>query len=1694
MKLKIYDYSGKLKATVSPEDSSTHEWGVMIDNVINLSFVSSKFIPLRVRDYIRYRGLKFTLQDDYRPEKVSSVDYKYDVTFYGPESEGRNVMVLKMVEGDEEPIFPLTDKPRAHLQLIVDNLNRARGYDYWMVGEVIDGPNEVIEYNLAYCFDALGDIAKKFNTEWWIESNTINLSRCENGDMLVLGYLQGLTQLSKEKNETVRFFTRLYPLGSTRNIDREKYGHQRLQLPGGEKYVEQNTHLGIIEYGEEEAFSGIFPKRIGIVGDVRKETLQGETEEFDVYYFKDPELTFDPNDYEIGGLVKMIVFQENSVLNGRDFEVNFNSETREFEIITQFPYENMQLPGGSLIPKAGDEYILYNLRMPDEYYSIAEEEYRQAVDEFLAQGSIDTAIYKGATDYIDLNERNVNLRPGRRVKLVSPEYFGYEDIEQGEEFPLESGTRDSRITKITARLTEPNDASIECAYAVSPSHLSKMENDILEIQAAFREKLDQEGILIIKSTDSTDPSEYNVFSARRSLREFLSKRTPDEAKAYINFAAGIGILGKLFNNIIRVGDQGQENEPSNQSVFSSLRTKREIEDALEGLDARYLRKDIEDIAQKLITFMGGIDVHGAGVFRETLNSPDFISGFLEGKGWAIIRRLVDNVAGIPESRSYAEFDEVTVRKSLRVFELIINQLKGESDNYIFSGMMKVQRVDRAARKIYLDTGGGVLYNPFREDDCLRCQRFGGMPSAQNDYNLIKQYDLIVSAAGMGSGGQNRLDWIEYGAFDGDESDIDQGDILVRIDNISDPSRKGVIMNTALGYGAPYMDVVYGLITDPENAVRSRFGNLEGIYNAWFGWLKGFGAYVQNLYAIGEFHLRTGESVRTKLDIMENLFRVDMQHKSYNLTEEDNFLRNATFTEGMEFWEHETDIAPFFVGGLPLMFNGNMYSNKEAVAGVVGYEGRNMLRIKYSGIRQFNEYIRKPEDPDSVLYLSFKFICKTGGKLNCGFQRPGEPMEGELQFISETIDAGQEFEIRTYSGTWNGEGDFLITFTGDIYIDLLSVTNRPLDDFKLQVSTSFEQTHERITLLGERVDETEGTVSQLGIELNAAKEEIRIWGEKTDDNKATITQLGIDLSLTDERLTLYANKTDDIENTVSEQGLRIDAHDSMLELFSDFKDSASGTMNSLSLRMDSAEGRIETIATRVDSHSNSLISMGNSLNLLTGRVDTYVSITNEILGDITTIGIRMDGLEGSLTSYVQKEEFNGFKGDVDATFTRHWTAIEQTDRNILLSLNKVTGVPLFKDMLFNSGSNGLLAFGTTVKHLKIWSGTEAPTSLNYPASTWVTTAQKSQHVGDVYRRETNGTYYTYSSSYTWVAGTPEFGIPSAEQGGIIRVVKSSGSIITAPGLGGVRWATMAAAGEVYEIRIKAKFPAGYSLNHEATGIGEEGKIFWLTDAKGTGSWKEYRIQVFCAETGVFGVLARLYITKDNFSGSYTGESLTWYISEATIFDLAGYEDPITYINLSESGVKIKGERIELEGYTTINGGFTIDEEGNMHAQSGTFGGYIRTPLKRLWESDAQFMGYEGSDTRKGRYLIKKDLNLISGDVPDNGILWPTVVLPNDLTLEGAHIILQNCCYSPYTRVEESMRHTTVVTQNGSQIRGVPADRELSTWDDPRKVKFLNGTMELVSVPVFSYNSSTGWSKTGIEWVIKTLNAVSWSFEI
>lgn len=534
MELEIYDRQGALKRKVSPDSSSRWTEEVGAEFVVTVNFTTWEFFVLSVGDYVEISGKRFSIKKEYRPKKTDTQKYTYNISFYGREHDMQDLLFCRLNQGEDdlESVFAYDGTPMEMLEKLVANMNRNTDGVTWRAGQAVTGDRKTINFNGLFCWDAAGEIAGAWETEWWLDGEYLNIGKCEHGERVTLGYMKGLkTGLTQNENSnSIKWFTRLISVGSTKNIDPSKYGYTHLQLPSRDKYIDLNTQLGLKEHREEAAFQDIFPHRLGTVSSVRsEEQTNTDGEEYTVYYVKDKDLPFNPDEYMIGEEVIHITF-ESGDLSGREFECNWHNDTQEFEIINTYPDENTQIPGGNIIPDVGDTYILTNIRMPDAYYPIAEEQYKQAVDSFLTEYSKDISIYSGDTDYIHVDKNSVPLSLGQRVRLEDAQYF-------------EAGYLDTRITRIERKLGNLSEASIDCSSAVSTSWKSSVDSTLNNLEYTLAQEMAQTFIRLLKMGDTESPSDYTTFSSLRSRNEFISKRNPDIANELITFLKGL-LVGK----------------------------------------------------------------------------------------------------------------------------------------------------------------------------------------------------------------------------------------------------------------------------------------------------------------------------------------------------------------------------------------------------------------------------------------------------------------------------------------------------------------------------------------------------------------------------------------------------------------------------------------------------------------------------------------------------------------------------------------------------------------------------------------------------------------------------------------------------------------------------------------------------------------------------------------------------------------------------------------------------------------------------------------------------------------------------------------------------------------------------------------------------------------------------------------------
>lgn len=1054
MELKIYDKRNQLRTTLVPDGSSTHHEEVGGDDYLSVSLDSQECVTLELNDWTVWEGRKFWCVETYTPKQTGRRKWTYSVKLYGAASLIKQALMLNT---EDSPVFSYTATAREHVALVVKNLNRwMGGITDWKVGKVEATGNIVVDYSEGlYGNDALKKIADEAGTEWWIEGMTVNVCRCERGDEVTLGYGNGLLSIERDSADNVKFFTRLFPIGSSRNIDAEKYGSSRLLLPSRATYVERNTELGIVEHFEQTAFQEIYPRRTGKVSSVRKETKKGDDgKPFDIYYFTDGEMNFDPNEYEIGGLVKRVTFQTGQLAGlGNDedgehyFEVNYNSETREFELITIWPYDDdTQVPGGVLEPKAGDTYILWNVRMPDEYYPIAEEEYATAVEKYMDEHCMDRSVYKCSTDYVALKKRGVVPCMGQRVRLESDRFFA-------------SGYRESRITVVDQKLERPTEADIEISDVLSQTTQSRMADEIENVRSEVKANT-VELPDVIRSWDTTLPTDNNLFSARRSEQEFLSKKRNDRTKGRITFEQGV-VFGEEENGFV----DGKGNA-------------------------------------ELLT----------AVVKELLSSGDYTGGGLTDRGWEL---------GMDEERlSHLVVDKLTVRQVMNVFELLINKVRSVGGQICVSAANgKIKAVEEQGDYYLISF---EQENMFVRHDLVRCQTFTGtdlrsywveVAEVTTDGIVVakEEFEDVEPKAGdecvlMGNTAvKNRQNLVLISATEDGEPRVDVMDgvsgksfgnalraRLGNLDGIKDdtfpwnnqPRGNGLYADNVYLRGTfllstgedvkTKLEITEGKVQSAIDSVRNDFLSEKGYLNnpTFASGLEKWNSENETVFFLvgNRWIWANGAALSKKGDCASVV--TDMGRKVVR-------IRNKYIRQ-----KHEN---LRFVPTFPT----NSAGKKEALPVYLSF----FYRCAKSG----------------TLKIGFENVDKTGFA------------DFNSMEVSEEIAATGGYVQYTCSGLWNGTGDFRLAFDGDIYLYMLVLSTDKIEALTYKYKTLFEQSERLVKISAAVYDKDERALQETGLmiqpegtgiyikDANGKLALIGVGVEETDaeGNKKTVIKLTAD---------------------------------------------------------------------------------------------------------------------------------------------------------------------------------------------------------------------------------------------------------------------------------------------------------------------------------------------------------------------------------------------------------------------------------------------------------------------------------------------------------------------------------------------------------------------------------------------------------
>ena len=553
--IDIKDTSNNIRFSTEINTGSKRKFTLMQEDYITLRFSVADPVYFKLGDHIDTELGLFELVDLYKPtlnESTGGYDYELRLDAYYWKWKNKMFKFAPEVGGNEAS-WKLTSTLDVHLGVFLRNLS-ALGYKYkgqnfeFKIDNTVSSSSKLIVYENTNLIDALTQMAETWECEWWMEDNQICFGRCEFGDPVDFEIGNNVERMERSESKAT-FATRVYAFGSTRNLpinyrpvdENIVVGgivQKRLMLPVGVPFVDAYQDMTTEEAVEDVVvFDDIYPRRTGTMSSVTPvekteniENIDGTTtqEKFNVYQFKDTGITFS-KDYILAGEELRIVFQSGA-LSGMDFGVIFNPNNKPekledgswnpdaqlWEIVRNEDYGRM-LPGDSLVPKNGDTYNLYGFDSTSAVFGSmvlnAEKELEQAAKDYVEKTKIDPNTYSCTmmSDYMynEGDDRTNEFTVGAKIKLINPAYF-------------ETG-RVSRVIGYEFDLDIPYSSPIfTIGETASYSRISDLEQKVEEL--TYKGQIytgTGAGVYIIGTNDNTSPTNKNVYSALKVLREFV---------------------------------------------------------------------------------------------------------------------------------------------------------------------------------------------------------------------------------------------------------------------------------------------------------------------------------------------------------------------------------------------------------------------------------------------------------------------------------------------------------------------------------------------------------------------------------------------------------------------------------------------------------------------------------------------------------------------------------------------------------------------------------------------------------------------------------------------------------------------------------------------------------------------------------------------------------------------------------------------------------------------------------------------------------------------------------------------------------------------------------------------------------------------------------------------------------------------
>lgn len=583
-------------------EGSKLSYQLMDHHYIILKFTTATPVYFEIGDSVEIPDFGyFELTSSYFPKHNDSDGYDYEMQMDAYYMSWKNkICKYRPQHGANETSFNLTTTVGVHMNVILGNL-KALGLTYNGKEFSVDYTTYnnkafdvqkrfLIEYGSISILDALNAICSEdaLNCEWWIDGSIIYLGYCEMEGQTTFEQDVNVLSMSYSESKST-YITRLYAFGSDRNIPKGYFTGADADV------TTDGVATDYLMLPNKEVDSDGFYAKDGYLENVNvvkndKQAIEGVVMFEDEYpkvecrvsRIKTYDSTVDNNDgtkttqtfWQIGStdsfaesfeaswiksnLTLGIKFTSGALM-GMEFEVSFKviDKANYFEIVANDTY-GRTLPDSLMCPKVGDKYFLFNWDatkitdtdlIPTAQLSLFDRA-KQYYQKTMISNSNFTCTMDGDKFY---NDGIYDYHPlGEQVKLIN-DMFAQVDAD-GKHY------RNSRIIGMEIPLDIPYDhPQYTVGEKAATSRLGKLEDKVDSIkvngvQIGGTGSGNGGGVYVIGMNDTTPASDSNVYSARRSRMEFVSRLLDNTAKGTITWEK----VQKFFSGLL-VGNPNNEN-------------------------------------------------------------------------------------------------------------------------------------------------------------------------------------------------------------------------------------------------------------------------------------------------------------------------------------------------------------------------------------------------------------------------------------------------------------------------------------------------------------------------------------------------------------------------------------------------------------------------------------------------------------------------------------------------------------------------------------------------------------------------------------------------------------------------------------------------------------------------------------------------------------------------------------------------------------------------------------------------------------------------------------------------------------------------------------------------------------------------------------------------------------------------------